>query len=283
MRRAALCIVFGLALGSLSCNKSVATTQPEPSSRPAGSVVPAVAVAPSPDPVVTEAVQARGLSVKSGTIQRASLWGFTDITVDLKSVQLDIARAPRGALLNKLLSQETLAVINGGYFEANFEPSGWLKRSGAELAPKSDTSKGGVLAVRESSFYVGPFSGLNFDPELAIQSHPLIVEAEGVPGIHRDDGRRAARTVVCVSAGKLRFILISAPRGDGPTLFESATLLRAPAPRGFACSRALNLDGGPSSGVVFGPAVPAKSRLPVAPVAYAIALLAREQGAGALE
>ena len=78
-----------------------------------------------------------------------------------------------------------------------------------------------------------------------------------------------------IADGRLRFILIAAPRGDGPTLFESAALLREPAPRGFGCSRALNLDGGPSSGVVFGPGVPAKSREPVAPVAYAIAILPR--------
>ena len=82
----------------------------------------------------------------------------------------------------------------------------------AEYWNPSDTSKGGVFAVHKTGFYVGPFSGLTFDPELAIQSHPLIVEAEGAPGIHRDDGRRAARTVVCVSEGELRFILIAAPR-----------------------------------------------------------------------
>jgi uncharacterized protein YigE (DUF2233 family) len=260
-----------LTLAVLGCSKAV-TSQSAPSARPAASVVPSVAVAPAPDPVVTSAVKAAGLHVKSGSIQRASLWGFTDITVDLKWVRLEVEPAPRGALLNKLATEEMLAVINGGYFEADFKPSGWLKDAGGELSPKADTSKGGVFAVGKTGFYVGPFAGLTFNPELAIQSHPLIVEAEGVSGIHRDDGRRAARTVVCVGEGQLRFILIAAPRGDGPTLFESATLLREPAPRGFGCSRALNLDGGPSSGVVFGPAVPAKSRLPVAPVAYAIAI-----------
>jgi uncharacterized protein YigE (DUF2233 family) len=274
MRGKGLSIVLAMALGGLGCSKSV-TSHSEPSSRPAPPVMPSVAVAPPPDPVVTAAVKAHGLSVRSGTIQRASLWGFTDITVDLQWTRLEVERAPRGALLNQLVTEGMLAVINGGYFEADYKPSAWLKSQGEELAPKADTSKGGVFAVRKTGFYVGPFSGLTFDPELAIQSHPLIVEAEGAPGIHRDDGRRAARTVVCVADSQLRFILIAAPRGDGPTLFESAALLREPAPRGFGCSRALNLDGGPSSGVVFGPGVPAKSRLPVAPVAYAIAILPR--------
>ncbi len=274
MKAPSLRIVLLLTLAGSGCNKSVVSLA-ETSARPAPSAAPSVVVAVLPDPDVTSQVRAHGLRVESGTIQRASLWGFSDISVDLAWNRLVVVSAKRGSLLTQLLDDEMLAVVNGGYFEADFKPTGWLKSQGTELSHKADTSKGGVFALGKTGFYVGPFSGLTFDPELAIQSHPLIVEAEGAPGIHRDDGRRAARTVVCVGEGRLRFILIAAPRGDGPTLFESATLLREPAPRGFGCSRALNLDGGPSSGVVFGPAVPAKSRVPIAPVAYAIAILPR--------
>jgi len=103
----------------------------------------------------------------------------------------------------------------------------------------------------------------------------LIVEPEGKPGIHRDDGRRAARTVACLAGNDLHFIVIAAPRGDGPTLFESASLLREPPPRGFGCRVALNLDGGPSTGVWFGPEVAAKQRPPFSPIGYAIAILPR--------
>ena len=67
----------------------------------------------------------------------------------------------------------------------------------------------------------------------------------------------------------------AAPRGDGPTLFETAALLRAPSPAGFGCRRALNLDGGPSSGVWFGPEVHAKQRPPLAKVGHAIAIFSR--------
>jgi hypothetical protein len=73
----------------------------------------------------------------------------------------------------------------------------------------------------------------------------------------------------------LHFIVIAAPRGDGPTLFETAALLREPPPAGFGCRRALNLDGGPSSGVWFGPQVQAKPRPPFAKVSYAIVIAPR--------
>jgi hypothetical protein len=58
-------------------------------------------------------------------------------------------------------------------------------------------------------------------------------------------------------------------------LFETAQLLREPRPLGFGCRRALNLDGGPSSGVWFSPEVGTKQRAPFAKVAYAIAILPR--------
>jgi hypothetical protein len=122
---------------------------------------------------------------------------------------------------------------------------------------------------------LGPFAGLSFEPQLVVQSFPLIVEPDGKPGIHSDDGRRAARTVACLVQGTLHLIVIAAPRGDGPTLFESAALLREPPPGGFGCGTALNLDGGPSSGVWFAPQIAAKQRAPFAPVGYAIAVLPR--------
>jgi hypothetical protein len=257
---------------ALSCNQPGA---PQASATPSAPPAAASLAPPAslvPELVNTSATDVPGLRVVSGTIRHSGVWGFSDLAVDLKLVRLRIVSAARGASLAKLLPKAALAVVNGGYFEADFRPSGWLKHDGVELARKSDTSKGGVLAVGPTGPYVGDFSGLKFEPSLAIQSHPLIVEPEGKPGIHRDDGRRAARTVACLKGRALHFIMISAPRGEGPTLFESAALLRAPAPRGFGCTRALNLDGGPSSGVVFGAGVSARPREPIAPVAYGIAI-----------
>jgi hypothetical protein len=266
--------------GLIACRERTPTVLGSPSAAPS---------APSPPPlgpVVSSDVEVPGLRVKSGTLAaRGSdaaargasnlLWGFTDLAVDTRKLELDIALAKRGALLPALLPRRGLAVINGGYFEANFSPSTWLKSGGVELAKKSDTSKGGVLALGGDATYIGPFSGLSFEPTLAVQSFPLIVEVGGKPGIHRDDGRRAARTVACLVNQALHFIVITAPRGEGPTLFESAAILAEPAPRGFGCHVALNLDGGPSTGVWFAPEIPAKQRAPLAPVAYAIAIVPR--------
>jgi uncharacterized protein YigE (DUF2233 family) len=205
----------------------------------------------------------------------AARWGFSNLTLDGSRTQLRIALAKGGANLESLLPKGALAAVNGGYFEPDFTPTTWLVDQSAELAPKADTSKGGVLALGSGGVYVGPVAGLTFRPVLAVQSFPLVVEAEGKAGVYRDDGRRAARTVACLAGPALHFIVIAAPRGDGPTLFEAAALLREPPPAGFGCRRALNLDGGPSSGVWFSPEVHAKQRPPFAKVGYAIVVSPR--------
>ena len=224
-------------------------------------------------PASEEAVP--GLHVETGVLGQATLWGYSDLAVDVRSTRLRIELQRGGAELAALLPPDALAVVNGGYFEPDFRPTTWLVDEGVQLAPKSDTSKGGVLAIGAGGVYVGPFAGLAFEPTLALQSFPLVVEAEGKPGVYRDDGRRAARTIACLVGDALHFIVIAAPRGDGPTLFESAQLLRESRPAGFGCRRALNLDGGPSSGVWFSPEIHSKPRRPFAKVAYAIAIARR--------
>lgn len=255
--------------------------EPAPAAR--GSAAPSTTPgsAAALDLTVSSELEVSGLRVRSGSLASRgmpptappALWGFSDLSFEPTKLRLEIELAKRGAPLAQLLPPGALAVVNGGYFEADFRPSTWLKNAGVELAPKSDTSKGGVLALADSGVYLGPFAGLGFEPRLAIQSFPLIVEPEGRPGIRRDDGRRAARTVACLVGSRLHFIVIAAARGDGPTLFESVGLMREAPPRGFGCRVALNLDGGPSTGVWFGPQVAAKPRSPFASVAYAIAIL----------
>lgn len=253
---------------------------PLPGRDESNQALPEPALVAEPPLKLTNEVQADGLRVATGTLRATggvvgALWGYSDLALDLQRVRLEVEPAPGGAPLASLLPPQGLAVVNGGYFEADFRPSTWLKSAGLELSRKSDTKKGGVLALKPGSTYVGPFVGLKFEPELALQSFPLLVEPDFKPGIHSDDGRRAARTVVCLLGDALHLIVLAAPRGEGPTLFETAALMRASWPSGFGCRVALNLDGGPSTGVVFGAKIAANSRVPLSKVGYALAVLPR--------
>jgi hypothetical protein len=266
-----------LLLAACACQRSEATTSKLTEASAQRPPVTAPSATKARDERLRPALRAEargpGLHVRSGTLDENGRWGFSDLAVDLSQIRLEIVAAAGGAQLAKLLPSGALAVVNGGYFEADFRPSMWLKHRGVELSRKVETSKGGVLALVGREAYIGPLGGLRFEPELAVQSFPLVVEPDGSSGIHRDDGRRAARTIACSVGPDLHFIVFAAPRGEGPTLFESAELLRQAWPSGFGCRVALNLDGGPSSGVWFAPSVDAKQRPPLAPVAYALALV----------
>jgi hypothetical protein len=193
-------------------------------------------------------------------------WDVVDVAVDLDRCTLDVARADGGDRLDRLLPAGALAALNGGYFEADFRPTAWLRARGVDLSLVHRTHVGGVLGVRGSSVFVGPLAELPFDPDLAVQSAPLVIESDGAAGIHSDDGKRAARTVACAAADGLHFVLVTAPGGDGPTLMELARWLAGDG----GCRVALNLDGGPSTGIVFAPELREPSSLPRAPIGYAI-------------
>jgi hypothetical protein len=193
-------------------------------------------------------------------------WDVVDVSIDLDRCTLDIEHAEGGDRLERLLPPGALAALNGGYFEADFRPTAWVRARGVDLSPVHRTRAGGVLALHGSSAFVGPLAELPFDPELAVQSAPLLVETDGAVGIRADDGKRAARTVACAAPGGLRFVLVIAPAGQGPTLMELARWLAA----GGGCGVALNLDGGPSTGIVFAPELREPSSPPRAPIGYAI-------------
>lgn len=269
--------LVAFALANTACREPTPPSETKPLTTAQVSATPAASASATAPLARLHAVEteAPGLHITSGVLNSSAQWGFTELTVDLARTELRIVLAKGGAELSSLLSPKALAVVNGGYFEADFRPTTWVVDAGVQLSAKSDTSKGGVFALGREGVYIGPVAGLTFAPRLAVQSFPLVVEPEGKPGVYRDDGRRAARTIACLVDDALHFIVLTAPRGDGPTLFETAALLREPRPSGFGCRRALNLDGGPSSGVWFAPSLQAKQRPPFAKVGYALAILPR--------
>lgn len=232
-------------------------------------------VAGLPQQLVAYEERLEGLRIRSGIIGQNAAWGYTELALDLGRVELRVQLRPGGAKLAELLPERAWAVVNGGYFEPDFKPTAWLVDDGVQLSPKRQATKGGVMALEPGNVFIGPLVELGFRPTLAVQSFPLLVEGDSQMGVYRDDGRRAARTVACQVGPALHLIVLTAPRGDGPTLFEAAQLLREPTPAGFGCGRALNLDGGPSSGVWFAPNVRAKQRPPLANVGYALSVTPR--------
>jgi uncharacterized protein YigE (DUF2233 family) len=147
---------------------------------------------------------------------------------------------------------------------------------GTELGVVNPRGGSGTLVVRENrAELVDAAAPLPPAPriDLAVQCGPRLVERDGSPGIYRDDGQRYARTAACIrDDGRTLDIVVTWTRDApmrGPGLYNFARLLAAASPVGDprGCAAALNLDGGPSTGVWTRDA-PAASHAPLGPVPW---------------
>ncbi len=200
-------------------------------------------------------------------VERASppptVLSWAVVRIDVARVRMSVERTPDDAIGALWRGDHTvLAVVDGGFFEPDHSASGLVFSGGVAIAPPGPRGGSGVLRVRGDRVDVVPLDvrdGGTFAPtadlSTAVQCGPRVIEAGGAWGIHRHDGRYAARTVACVRDEGRTLDLIAAWDRDeprrGPELHDLATLLAGPSPVGdsVGCEVALNLDGGPSTGV----------------------------------
>ena len=147
--------------------------------------------------------------------------------------------------------QQAAAMINGGYFDASFQPVGLIVRDAQTVSEMSQQpALSGVLAVFEGNemlliprFKYRPDSPI----QSAIQAGPFLVDPGGNMGIRSNDLKKAKRTAVGqTSAGETVFISTTPC-----TLYELSEILTEHhdvlGVAGF--DGVLNLDGGPSTGL----------------------------------
>lgn len=176
--------------------------------------------------------------------------------VPLAQVQLgyvDLGMTPR---LDTALDHEHAAlVVNAGFFGPENEAQGLTVADGQTLAPFV-RSFSGLLTVTGGRGVLHDAEALDarragrLATEFAIQAKPRLVVARRV-NIHSETHQHANRTALCLrSRGRLLEIIVTQGEAnttsDGPTLLELARRLAQ-----LGCVDALNLDGGPSSGVAW--------------------------------
>ena len=152
--------------------------------------------------------------------------------------------------------EDVVAAVNGGYFLEGFEPTGLLVSEGKVLNPWKKGAGSGVFRVE------GKKAAIDWskerdpgweDDEMAIQSHPLVVEPGGEPGIYANRNRYRERTLVAVDREDHVIILCSFRNMNGHDLsgldlYEAMEVLMAGEKRGgLSVKAALNLDGGAST------------------------------------
>ncbi len=169
------------------------------------------------------------------------------------------------SVLEVLKEQASVAACNGGYFGHKNEPVTLLISGGKVLHKRDDKQpySGVFLLNAEGKAAVDALKNLKppyRDIDFAVQNQPLLVYRGGVfsnpkpkpkadkepkPTLGNNPGHR--RTVAGVDfQGRVVLLVCDKPVG----LVELAALLSMPLKRGgFGLAAAVNLDGGPSSGM----------------------------------
>jgi uncharacterized protein YigE (DUF2233 family) len=189
---------------------------------------------------------------------------LTAVRLDSKRFALRIVKNPvkdRKKLLDVARAEKVPVLVNGAYFGPADEPVTLLVSGGKALSkPNAKLPRSGIFtldeqgraAVRRLDEVKPPYKGLDF----AVQNSPWLVA--GGRAIytetkveHRDGefpARRYRRTGLGISPdGGVVFLVCD----DGIWLAGFAEVLAAPeATGGFGLDAAINLDGGPSTGMV---------------------------------
>lgn len=136
-------------------------------------------------------------------------------------------------------------MVNGGYFEADYAPSGFCRIDGRNIQNRVNPKLSGFLAMdadgRLSMHTQKP--DLNSYPTI-LQVGPHIIDPGGKVGIRRRSGKIAARTTIGRKHNGDLFVLVTGPID----LYDLALLVKQEQP---TIERLLNLDGGPSTALRF--------------------------------
>ena len=141
-------------------------------------------------------------------------------------------------------SKRHVLMVNGGYFDAAFAPDGFCKIDGEVLVPKKNPRLSGFVAIDAD----GKIVLLGRDAKLdkyrtVLQSGPYVIDPGGKLGIRRKSGTAAWRTLVGTTGTGDLLIVVAEPI----YLIDLAKAVKKNLPK---IERLLNLDGGPSTGVM---------------------------------
>jgi hypothetical protein len=212
-----------------------------------------VAGEPWPTPEAAISHRERTLESSTGRTVRAHLALFDSRRYRLAVLDLGAELAPASAWLERTRAAGLSAAVNGGFFHADGQPLGLVIAEGKRFN-RFETVKllSGVLYGDARGIHLERRTRfqLRTGIDALVQSGPYLVEqGRAVRGLSTNDVSR--RTFIATDWR--RHWILGATR-DGLTLAELAEALATPgALAPWPVERALNLDGGTSTGFLFDP------------------------------
>ncbi|MEM1099479.1 MAG: phosphodiester glycosidase family protein [Planctomycetota bacterium] len=148
-----------------------------------------------------------------------------------------------------LISPQTAVAVNGGYFTSDGLPDGlWLVDGVTRQAVSGKSVLSGLVVIDESGrMSLRPRGASLDDAAVAFQAGPWILDPGGSFGIRGPDGPLAKRTILAQTESSGTLVI----RLSEATLYDAARLVEAMGREmpELRAERALNMDGGPSSGL----------------------------------
>jgi uncharacterized protein YigE (DUF2233 family) len=213
---------------------------------------------------------ARSETTRGIEVVRADLYRSFRKTGRLIAVYAQPDRVQLAIMLNdrqlpiRALANDALLLVNGSYFTPEHQPTGLLVSQGHQLSKlrrKGGGAGTGIFVLHDGHASLYPretIKKVDYETSaFAIQAGPRVIEPGGVGGIMSDDGLRANRTVI--GSDRRGRIVLAVTYGEdggsrtGATLYELMHLFSEHGIGAIAddltLDSALNLDGGPSTGL----------------------------------
>jgi uncharacterized protein YigE (DUF2233 family) len=228
---------------------------------PALAPTPTLPIEPSP---TVEPYDTGWQSLSNGIELRRLKVELNDITDQLWLARVDPARVRFRVLYDRenplqvaewFASAKLLLTVNAGYYTEDYHATGLIISDGTRSG-QSYTGFGGMFAVWADKVQVRWLVAKPYSPAepllQAVQAFPMLVHSGGKEGISEDDGQLARRTVVGQDRqGRIVFVV------SPDAFFTLKNLAAFLAASDLELDAALNLDGGPSSGLMLaGPSGP---------------------------
>ena len=159
---------------------------------------------------------------------------------------IDVSRRTDGDDISKHWKPDYAFLVNGGYFEQDFSPVGFVRIDGRTLHKRRSLRLSGFVAIdRRGTLRLLTKKDNVSGYRTVIQSGPHLINPGGSIGIKSDTGQTARRTVIGVTRDQTIVLAVTEPI----SLSDLARAMLAELP---SLDRLLNLDGGPSTALKTG-------------------------------